>query len=61
MPTLRFHIHIAGMWVINTQYVLTYTSTEDIKILEELFRTEISMFSHTYLNDSWELTPTSDP
>ena len=31
------HIFTAGMWVINTRYVLTYTSTEDIKDFEELF------------------------
>ena len=31
------HIFTAGMWVINTHYVLMYTSTEDIKDFEELF------------------------
>ena len=31
------HIFTAGMWVINTHYVLTYTSSEDTKDFEELF------------------------
>lgn len=38
MPTgVLFHIYTAGMWVINIYYILTYTSTEEIKDFEELF------------------------
>lgn len=59
MPTgVLFHIYTAGMWVINIYYILTYTSTEEIKDFEELFWTEISMFHLKWL---LELRPSPGP